>query len=171
MATTTNNSWPTPNDSDAFKLGASAMRDLGNAIDTSTGNGLLTWTPYTPTLSGMSLGNGTVTFRYAKIGKIVHIRGVVTFGTTSTMTGPVDISLPVSLSAVGYAFGQSFGNANYYSSLFYGTNVFVGNIAYLRPVVFNAASTYLTNSDLSATIPFTWNNGKQMFISCAYEGQ
>jgi hypothetical protein len=35
MATTPNYGWTTPNDSDAFKQGASAMRTLGNGIDTT----------------------------------------------------------------------------------------------------------------------------------------
>lgn len=35
MATTTNFNWPTPNDTDLVKDGASAMRSLGNAIDSS----------------------------------------------------------------------------------------------------------------------------------------
>jgi len=38
MATTTNYGWTTPNDSDAFKLGASAIRTLGSAIDTTLYN-------------------------------------------------------------------------------------------------------------------------------------
>ena len=35
MATTTNYSWTTPNDSDPFKQGASAIRTLGSAVDTT----------------------------------------------------------------------------------------------------------------------------------------
>lgn len=35
MATTTNYGWTTPNDSDAFKLGASAIRTLGSSADTT----------------------------------------------------------------------------------------------------------------------------------------
>jgi hypothetical protein len=35
MASTSNYGWTTPNDSDPFKLGASAIRALGSAIDTS----------------------------------------------------------------------------------------------------------------------------------------
>lgn len=40
MATTTNYGWTTPNDSDAFKLGASAIRTLGNSVDTTLGTAL-----------------------------------------------------------------------------------------------------------------------------------
>ena len=35
MATTTNFGWTTPNDTDLVKDGASAIRTLGSAIDTS----------------------------------------------------------------------------------------------------------------------------------------
>jgi hypothetical protein len=35
MATTPQYGWPTPNDSDFVKNGALAMRDLGDAIDTT----------------------------------------------------------------------------------------------------------------------------------------
>ena len=38
MATTTNYSWTTPNDTDLVKDGASAIRTLGSAIDTTTKN-------------------------------------------------------------------------------------------------------------------------------------
>jgi hypothetical protein len=38
MATTTNYSWTTPNDTDLVKDGASAIRSLGTAIDTTTKN-------------------------------------------------------------------------------------------------------------------------------------
>lgn len=167
--TTTNNGWDYPTSTDLVKDGALNIQTLAQDIDTSVGTGLLAWTAWTPTLSGMSLGNGTATFRYAKLGKTVHIRGLVTFGTTSTMTGPLDISLPLNISSTGYGFAQALGNASYYSTLFYGCLVFVGNLAYLRPVVYNAAGTYATSADLSATVPFTWNNGKTLMISATYE--
>jgi hypothetical protein len=38
MATTTNFGWTTPNDSDAFKQGASAIRTLGSSIDSRFGD-------------------------------------------------------------------------------------------------------------------------------------
>jgi hypothetical protein len=37
MPNTTNNNWPTPADTDLVKNGADAIRDLGNAIDTTLG--------------------------------------------------------------------------------------------------------------------------------------
>ena len=46
MPNTTNNNWPTPADTDLVKNGADAIRDLGNAIDTTLG----VYSPVTPGL-------------------------------------------------------------------------------------------------------------------------
>jgi hypothetical protein len=46
MPTTTNNGWPTPADTDLVKNGADAIRDLGQAIDTTLG----VYSPVTPGL-------------------------------------------------------------------------------------------------------------------------
>jgi hypothetical protein len=50
MPTTTNNGWPTPADTDLVKNGADAIRDLGQAIDTTLG----VYSPVTPGLVKIS---------------------------------------------------------------------------------------------------------------------
>jgi Tfp pilus assembly protein PilV len=52
MPNTTNNNWPTPADTDLVKNGADAIRDLGNAIDTTLG-------VYSPVTSGLVKINTT----------------------------------------------------------------------------------------------------------------
>jgi hypothetical protein len=52
MPNTTNNNWPTPADTDLVKNGADAIRDLGNAIDTTLG-------VYSPVTPGLTLINTT----------------------------------------------------------------------------------------------------------------
>ena len=170
MPTTTNNGWTTPADSDPFKDGALAIRTLGNGIDTSVGTGLLAWTAYTPTFSGITIGNGTVNFKYAKLGKTVHVRGVFTFGTTSALTTTVDIGLP--FNSVAYPFAQCVGNFNTYSSLFAGSMVYVGSSSNFRCVLYNTAGTFAVPQDLSTTVPYgagNWNTGKQIMVSFTYE--
>jgi hypothetical protein len=169
MPTTTNNGWTTPSDSDPFKDGALAIRTLGNGIDTSVGTGLLTWTAYTPTLSGMSLGNGTSTFRYARLGKVVHVRGTITLGSTSTVTGPLDVGVP--FASTGYLIGHSLGSFAAYnnSGVFMGYNLSVNNSASFRAVVLNATGTYAFAADLTAAVPFVWANTHDMYFSYTYE--
>lgn len=170
MATTTNNGWATPDDSDPFKQGASAIRTLGSAIDTSVGTGLLAWTSYTPTFTGFTKGNATVDFRYVKLGKFVNVRGAVTLGTTSAMTGPLDFSLPFNASAI--TIGYAFGIASFWTPLSYGTVISVGNAGTMRIQLLNTAGTYATGSDVSSSAPFgagAWTSGKQFFCNFTYE--
>jgi hypothetical protein len=42
------------------------------------------WTAYTPTLTGITLGNGTLAFAFTRFGKTVMVRGIFTAGSTTT---------------------------------------------------------------------------------------
>lgn len=97
MATTTNNGWTTPNDSDPFKDGALAIRTLGNGIDTSVGTGLLAWTTYTPTIttSTGSITSKTINqAKYSVLGKWCHIILDLTIVTNGTGGGVLGFTLP-----------------------------------------------------------------------------
>jgi hypothetical protein len=169
MATTTNNGWTTPDDTDLVKDGALAIRDLGQEIDTSVGTGLLAWTAYTPTFTAFSLGNGSINWAYSQIGKTVFVRGRVTLGSTSTMTGPFDFTLPVT--SVTYPLTHVIGQAAYYSgSVFnHGSVLAIGSTSTYRCGIYNVSGTYATNSDLSATAPFTWANTHQLTVVLTYQ--
>ncbi|QHC73776.1 hypothetical protein [Rathayibacter sp. VKM Ac-2805] len=60
------------------------------------------WRSWTPTWTDLTIGNATVDFRFVVIGKTVHIRGKLIFGTTSSFTpssglsftAPLDYSRP-----------------------------------------------------------------------------
>ena len=170
MATTTpNNGWTVPTSTDYVKDGATAIETLGDAIDTSVGTGLLAWTAYTPTISGVTIGNATTTFVYAKLGKNVIVRGVCTFGSTSTVTGPLDVSLPVN--NTGYsATGIVVGTSTFYNgtSYFYGPIVSIGQTDKFRCVAYNVSATYATGSDVSTTAPFTWAPATNKFFACQF---
>jgi hypothetical protein len=43
------------------------------------------WVAYTPTLTNITLGNGTLTGRYKQIGKLVFFEVTLTFGSTTTL--------------------------------------------------------------------------------------
>jgi hypothetical protein len=172
MATTTNNGWTTPNNSDPFKDGALAIRTLGNGIDTSVGTGLLAWTAYTPTLGNIALGSsGTSSFRYAKLGKNVFVRGTITInGTGGNITGQASITLPLT-AATGYAFLNPIGQVFYWN----GGTAFPGIIWCTGTTsavlgAFNASGTYLTYQELSTSIPFAWTSGtRAIYIQFSYE--
>lgn len=61
------------------------------------------YTPYTPTITGWSAGDATVTAEYAELGKLVFVKFDLVYGSTTTATAPISISLPVNASGVGWA--------------------------------------------------------------------
>ena len=169
MATTTNNGWTTPDDTDLVKDGALAIRDLGQEIDTSVGTGLLAWTAYTPTFSNLTLGNGTISFAYAKLGKIVEVRGVITFGSTTSVTGGIQFSTPITAVSstgqpiVGHARYNDTGTANYFG------NVLLNTTGQFATVCINAAGTYGSFAVVNATTPHTWANTDILSFQSTYQ--
>jgi hypothetical protein len=168
MATTTNNGWVTPDDTDLVKDGAAAIRSLGSAIDTSVGTGLLAWTSYTPTFTNFTLGNGTITYsKYVQLGKIVFLEVGVNLGSTSAVTGRIGISLPVnSVSLPNRAQGTVALSAGASSGL--GSLAFDGGTK-VDLYALNAAGTYLANANISATVPGTWASGSFFNFRTFYE--
>jgi len=57
------------------------------------------WTAWTPTITGFTVGNGTVAGRYRKVGHDLELNLFITFGTTSAVTGTLSMSLPLGLTA------------------------------------------------------------------------
>jgi hypothetical protein len=168
MATTTNNGWETPDDTDLVKDGALAMRTLGNGIDTSVGTGLLAWQTWAPTLSsGWLNGNGTYDAKYCKIGKIIHWRVAFTVGSTTTKGTGMVMSLPVTAAATNSPVStQGFlvtGSTRYIASVLTNntTSVNIGTTV--------ASATYATWNTMTATTPFTWGTGDIVVVAGTYE--
>lgn len=121
------------------------------------------WTSYTPTLTNLTLGNGSLSFAYQTNGKMVNVRGRFTLGSTSAVSGSATFSLPTT--PTGFAYGMAFivaGGANYVGqSTVSGTNVVVTAI--------NAAGTYATRVSTSSTVPGTFTTADQINFSLTYE--
>lgn len=75
------------------------------------------WASWTPTLTGITLGNGTVVAKFLQIGKTVQFRFEFTMGSTSVISGnPPSFSLPVPSIILRWRFnGETLdtGVANY----------------------------------------------------------
>jgi hypothetical protein len=171
MATTTNNGWATPDDTAFVYQGAQAMRTLGNAIDTSTGKGLIAWQSFAPTLSGGWLnGNGTWTASYAQLGKIVFVRAKFTVGSTTTRGTTLTISLPVTAAANQVSVVST--TSGFCTAGGVNTNLLWGNMSSTTTVTMfaqSAASAYLTRASITATVPATWATSDDFVYNLVYE--
>lgn len=122
------------------------------------------WTSYTPTLTGFTVGNGSVTGRYAKLGKTVIVEVLATLGSTSAVTGALSVNFPFTAArtkSVGRAVASPAGTTNYVLTAL-ATNA-TGGVS----IVVEGTNGAL--SSISSTSPATWASGGWLLIQVTYE--
>lgn len=127
------------------------------------------WRSYTPTLTNITLGNGSVAAAYTQIGKTISFRILITFGSTSAMGSSPFISLPVNAAA---AYASGFSSVGVCDCLNAGVAAFGGQCRLdtgtdIYPYPANGAGGQLVA--LSSTVPFTWGTGDQLTLTGTYE--
>lgn len=122
---------------------------------------LLTWQP---TLSNLTLGNGSNSYKYKVTMTKIDLDILFTLGSTSAVSGDVTLTLPFANTqdfamspifiqdvSVGGVLGVGF---LYFSSL------------YIRTI--GTAGSYANIANFSATVPFTWTTGDNFGGSLSY---
>lgn len=128
------------------------------------------WQNWSPTLNNLTLGNGTVVAQYIQIGKTVHFRFKLTFGTTTSMTGAFSITPPstANANAPGFTIGNAqltqTGTDNYF-----GVTDLTGTTAIAPVVVQKSATNLLDRATVNATTPFTWASTHVISMYGTYE--
>lgn len=129
------------------------------------------WQSYTPTLTNLTLGNGTSVGKYLRQGKKISVEYVFTLGTTSAVGSNPEITLPFTR-ASGYgtnllqpldgtAFFVDEGNATYNGCVTSSTAQFR---VYCIATGFSAGSL----SPTSAANPFTFGSTDQLGARFSY---
>ncbi|MDQ0672929.1 hypothetical protein QFZ36_000490 [Pseudarthrobacter siccitolerans] len=130
------------------------------------------WTSYTPTLTNITLGNGTLTGKYQQIGKTVNFRVSLILGSTSAISGDLIFSLPVTSAAyAGTSVAQPLGHATLLDA---GIRAYQGEVEWASTTtcaikVLAADVTYLYTTTASAAIPFAWATGDEIEFSGTFE--
>ena len=133
------------------------------------------WQSWTPTWTGISLLNSTVSAKYVQVGKFVRFRITVTLAGGDKPSGNTTFTLPVtansnqisgpdSLHVVGQAELQDAGSFTYIGQtrLYQSTTI-------CQIYSCNSAGTYVAPEGLSATAPFAWGNGDGFTATGTYE--
>jgi len=127
-----------------------------------------TWLDWTPSATGHTVGNGTVTARYTQVGKLVTFRYLFVLGSTSAISSDFAFSLPVTaapsntfLTATGMLYNP-------------GVDIYPAFCFYLDTTTVqvragNASSVYNYLASLTASIPFTWFTGNRVAVNGCYE--
>lgn len=122
------------------------------------------WEAYTPVFSssggGASVGNGSLTGFFLRVGKLIHYRIFFDYGATSNAgSGTWQFTLPVTAIVARGPLGNAV--------------CFDGSILFPRLAFSNTASSIVvsdfTPTRISGTNPFSWNSNSELHIIGAYE--
>jgi len=153
-----------------YSIGADAlgsvddtMQALATDLDNLLGSA---YVAYTPTLTNLTLGNGTRTGAYRKVGRSVKGYAKFTLGSTSAVTGNPSIGLPVAAASVlSYTSLQAqlldSGTANYDAIVVLSSVNAIG--------VWYRGGANGTFSGITSTLPFTWAVNDNIEVHFEYE--
>jgi len=123
------------------------------------------WSSWTPTTSGITIGNGTLVAKYTKLGKTVNFNLKFVFGSTSAITGTPVFSPPVAAADTHNAL-QAIVEDSGTALLCAIATLVAGNI-YVYAA--GAATSYVSQTNMSATVPMTWAAGDVLYINGTYQ--
>lgn len=128
------------------------------------------WTVWTPTLTAITLGSGSVVARYQRMGRTIDWKFMFTFGAGSAIASGPSFTLPVAPSADYVAWGSPLGVAIANDGGFaYDCGVEYIGSSTVRIQVFAASGSYTAAAAISSTVPFTWASGDTLSASGSYE--
>ena len=125
------------------------------------------WVSWTPSYSGITVGNGTVVAKEQQIGKLKNWFFSFTLGSTSAVGSNAGFYLNLvqanTDNNMGFGSVIDVGVASYYARGIYGANNFV----YIG--IDNVTGTYGSYTLTSATVPFTWATGDKIVLQGSCE--
>lgn len=126
------------------------------------------WDSYTPTWTGITVGNGVSSAAWKQIGRTTHWRAQFTLGTTSAITGAVTVTLPTALRESGHfgTFRVSFVDTGTFR---YTGQLNASSTTVVAVEAISTSATYAGGVALTSTIPHTWTNTDVITIEGCYE--
>ncbi len=148
--------------STATPLSAARLNYIEEGIEAIGGD----WASYTPSITGGTVGNGTLTGSFVQIGKTVVFRAAFTLGSTSTITGNFSFSLPLTASSgnfVATATIEDTGTARYFGMCYTSGTTAVDVYA------LSTSGANATIAPFSDTSPFTWTTNDFVQVSGVFQ--
>lgn len=140
----------------------------GQVLTAAELNAIGTYTAYTPTFTGLTVGNATLGFSYTQINKMVHVVGVMYFGSTTSISSTPTMSLPVNryssdLETLGTGYFGDTGTGTY---MMFPLSQSVNGV-----ILFGADHTVgsvVIEGGIGATTPFNWTTNDRISVNLTY---
>lgn len=124
---------------------------------------------FTPSWTNITIGSGTSTGFYTRVGKLIMFRAQFVFGSGSSM-GAATLALPVTAIRAPLASQISVTILDSGTAAYWGVvdpaSLSTTSAGALGAA--NSASTYVSISFLSSTVPMTWATNDQLNVSGWY---
>jgi hypothetical protein len=142
----------------------------GAAYEPLVGGESYDWVSWTPTLTNLTLGNGTITARYVVIGKTMHFWVEFVLGSTSSVGSSPTISFPSGITSAvsGLPLLGTGTTGNIGGTRWKLVTIQISSSTF-RPRVEQVNGTYTNIQDVSATIPATWVTGSTFSLEGTLE--
>jgi len=130
----------------------------------------LAGTSFTPTFTNLTVGNGTLAAKYHRFGSFVYVEVRLTWGSTTAITGSVDMTFP--FTSTTYVSGHFMGMTRYIDS---GSSQYIGTMVYINTTTIRwqrqttAGTVEIRGAEISAAAPFTWTTNDIMTCQYMYE--
>ena len=124
------------------------------------------WTPYTPALTNITLGNGTLSGQYTQVGKFIVFRLGLTHGTTTSVTGAVAFGLPATALDINWTASALLWDGSVAANRIPGVCVPATTSVALYSGPINGGTGA---GAVTATTPFTWASTDVMRAGGVYE--
>lgn len=124
---------------------------------------------FSPSFTGLTAGNGTTVARYIQIGKRVYGYISFTLGSTSSISGDVSLTLPVTPRSMGLVTVIAKMNildngTNNYNGVIVTTGGATASVRYDK-----VSGSLVDHSVFSSTLPFTWTTNDAFHGMFSYE--
>lgn len=143
---------------------AAMLQELTDAIN----NMQNPWTAWTPTLTNLTLGNGTVTARYRLVGKTLDWRFKFVLGSTSAVGSSPAFTLPNAPHSSYSTTADVLGRGTLLQSGITNRDS-VARLSSGSTLILFAYSTTGAHSTITATAPWTWATGDALSASGTIE--
>jgi hypothetical protein len=133
------------------------------------------WISYTPTYTNFTLGNGVVTARYRRTGRLVNAIVEIQLGSTSSVSGDFSIAMPLAIRARTYTVPIPVGEVIFQDdstgNVYFGVANILGSTSTvsLRPINVTDALSYARTELTSSTVPMTWAASDRIALNAFYE--
>jgi hypothetical protein len=121
------------------------------------------WSPYTPTLSNITLGNGTLSGAFCQIGRTVHYRASLVLGSSSSLTSLAIVGIPRQITTSAQLFGHG---------IITDASTSASQMIMARAWTGTTVGLYLAKDGAAVApgSPWTWAAGDTLLWSGTYDG-